>query len=118
MPEDLPHPEPGQMTLDRVLSALANPLRRHVVVTLARAEPGTERQCVSFALPVTAPTRTHHFRVLREAGLIWMLDRGNQVLTSLRRDELDRRFPGLIDAVLASQDSAHQGPLEVAATSG
>ncbi len=101
MPENLPHPEVDDLDIGAVLSALADPLRRYVVVELASREPGFEQNCTAFGLPVTKATRTHHFRVLREAGLIWMHDRGNAVLTSLRRDDVETRFPGLLGAVLA-----------------
>jgi DNA-binding transcriptional ArsR family regulator len=50
---------------------------------------------------VTKSTLTHHFRVLREAGVIEQREEGTARLNSLRRDDLDRRFPGLLDAILA-----------------
>lgn len=101
MPENLPHPDPDDLELGEVLGALADPLRRTVVVALAAQPDGFEQNCTAFGLPVTKATRTHHFRVLREAGLIWMRDRGNSVLTSLRRKDLEDRFPGLLQAVVA-----------------
>lgn len=110
MPEDLPHPAVDDIDLGAVLSALADPLRRFVVVELAVRAEGFEQNCTAFGLPVTKATRTHHFRVLREAGLIWMHDRGNAVLTSLRRDDLQRRFPGLLDAVIADGHPDISGP--------
>ncbi|MGL5817653.1 MAG: ArsR/SmtB family transcription factor [Phycicoccus sp.] len=100
MVKELPHPSIDEMDLGRVLAALADPLRRAVVVELARREDGFEQNCTAFGLPVSKATRTHHFRVLREAGLIRMSDRGNLILTSLRRADLERRFPGLIVAVV------------------
>lgn len=102
MPENLPHPTVEDLELGRVLAALADPLRRHVVATLALAPEGHEQSCTTFGLPVTAATRTHHFRVLRESGLIWMRDRGNAVLTSLRRTDIDERFPSLLHVVSAA----------------
>jgi DNA-binding transcriptional ArsR family regulator len=50
---------------------------------------------------VTKSTLTHHFRVLREAGVIEQREEGTARLNSLRREDLDARFPGLLDAVLA-----------------
>jgi DNA-binding transcriptional ArsR family regulator len=47
-------------------------------------------------------TLSHHFKVLREAGVIHQLEQGNRRWTTLRRAELDDRFPGLIDTVLRS----------------
>lgn len=90
------HPAPAEMELGRVLAALADPLRRRIVVLLAAEPEGGERACGSFGLPVTKATRTHHFKVLREAGLIHQTDRGNSRTNRLRRAELEQRFPGLI----------------------
>ncbi|AOF93032.1 bacterial regulatory, arsR family protein (plasmid) [Sinorhizobium sp. RAC02] len=98
------HPDEDEITLGAVLSALADPLRRRVVMELAQAPTGTDRTCVSFGLPVSKATLTHHFRVLREAGLIRQVDRGNSRAATLRRDEIDRRLPGLLDLVQAEGD--------------
>ncbi|MCJ8054716.1 helix-turn-helix domain-containing protein [Shinella curvata] len=95
------HPAEHEITLGAVLSALADPLRRRVVMELARAPIGTERTCASFGLPVSKATLTHHFRILRESGLIRQIDRGNSRAATLRRDDLDRRLPGLLDLVAA-----------------
>jgi DNA-binding transcriptional ArsR family regulator len=58
--------------------------------------------CGNFALDVSKSTRTHHFRVLREAGIIEQRRQGTCKLSTLRRADLDARFPGLLDAILAS----------------
>ena len=108
MPDKEGHPSPQEMDLGQVLAALADPWRRQVVRELAAAPDGTARTCASFALPMAKATRTHHFRVLREAGLIHQEDCGNARLTRLRRAEIDGRFPGLLDLVAkeAPQPSA------------
>jgi len=54
----------------------------------------------SFDVPVTKSTCTHHFKVLREAGVIQQRQRGTARLNALRREDLDARFPGLLDSVL------------------
>jgi DNA-binding transcriptional ArsR family regulator len=59
-------------------------------------------RCGSFGLPITKSTATHHFRVLREAGVIEQFADGTARLSSLRRADLDERFPGLLDAILAA----------------
>lgn len=82
-----------------MLRALADPLRREVISELAADPAGTERPCASFPMPVTKSTRTHHWRVLREAGLILQRDAGNGTFVRLRRAEFEERFPGLLDAV-------------------
>ena len=84
--------------LEDVLAALSDPVRLQIVRTLA-ADPGG-RPCGSFRLPVTKSTASHHFRVLREAGVIDQEERGRTRHTKLRRDELDQRFPGLLELVL------------------
>ena len=84
--------------LEEVLAALSDPVRMQIVRTLAREPDG--RPSGGFGLPVTKSTASHHFRVLREAGVIDQEDRGRTRHTTLRRDELDRRFPGLLDLVL------------------
>lgn len=101
MTNDLPHPGIDDIDLGKVLAALADPLRRAVVITLTQHDDDFEQNCTAFGLPVTKATRTHHFRVLREAGLIRMQDRGNLIMTSLRRADLETRFPGLLAAICA-----------------
>lgn len=111
MPDSEGHPYEEEIELGPALRAVVDPLRRAVIVALATEPDGTERNCSSFDLPVSASTRTHHFRVLREAGLIWQTDRGNARFTRLRRDEIERRLPGLLD-LLTSQPVAVDEALE------
>jgi len=101
MPDDEGHPAREEMELGAVLSALADPLRRKVVRDLTREPDGTARACVSFGLPVAKATLTHHFKVLRQAGLVRQVDRGNSRMATLRREDLDARFPGLLDVIAA-----------------
>jgi DNA-binding transcriptional ArsR family regulator len=98
-PEALTHPRREELELGPVLHALSDPMRLRIVAALAAGE---ERTCKSFGLPVVKSTCTHHFRVLREAGVIRQRQEGTARLNSLRREDLDHRFPGLIDAVLRS----------------
>lgn len=97
MPDEEGHPSVAEMNLPNVLAALNDPLRRQVVSTLIYEPDGTERTCASFDLGVSKSTLSHHFRVLRESGLVRQVDRGNSRKVSLRRDELNLRFPGLLD---------------------
>ncbi|HWU02126.1 MAG TPA: helix-turn-helix domain-containing protein [Novosphingobium sp.] len=96
MAEKLPQPDRERIELGDVLAALADPLRREVVARLAAAPEGTERTCVSFGFPLAKASLTHHFRILREAGLIAQTDYGNRRMSSLRRADIDARFPGLL----------------------
>jgi DNA-binding transcriptional ArsR family regulator len=95
--EALAHPDAEDIHLPAILHALSDPIRLSIVEALAAGE---ERTCKSFNLPVTKSTCTHHFRVLRQAGLIHQRLEGTTRLNSLRRAELDERFPGLLHAVL------------------
>jgi DNA-binding transcriptional ArsR family regulator len=94
------HPATQDLELAAVLHALSDPHRLQIVHALAD-EPAP-RRCGSFDLDVTKSTLTHHFRVLREAGVIEQRVEGTARLNSLRREDLDQRFPGVLDAVLAS----------------
>lgn len=93
------HPDRDDMQLGDVLSALADPHRRQVIAALARLPADTERTCASFNLPMSKASLTHHFRVLRHAGLIRQVDRGNSRTTKLRHEDIEARFPGLLTIV-------------------
>ena len=104
VPADLPvdslhHPAAEEIELAAVLHALSDPMRLQIVVGLATAD---HRPCGSFGLPVTKSTCTHHFKVLREAGVIRQRLEGTTRLNSLRRDDLEQRFPGLLDSILSA----------------
>lgn len=96
MPDAEGHPFREEMDLRTVANALGDPLRYQVIATLAQESVQCERHCTSFGLPVSKATRTYHFRILREAGLIWQVDRGNSRMAQLRRDDIDTCFPGLL----------------------
>lgn len=91
------HPDRDQIQLENVLTALGNPLRLNVVRGLA---DGGEHTCGSFLEGVSKSTLTHHWKVLRDSGVIWQRPSGRENLLSLRREDLDTRFPGLLDALL------------------
>jgi len=95
----LQHPAADEIDLATVMAALSDPVRVTIVRTLA--EQG-EMACGTMPLPVSPATRSHHFRVLREAGLTTTRPEGTHRYVSLRRDCLEERFPGLLDAVLAA----------------
>jgi len=95
--DSLHHPATDDIELAAVLHALSDPMRLRIVVGLATAD---HRPCGSFDLPVTKSTCTHHFKVLRESGVIRQRLEGTTRLNSLRRDELEQRFPGLLESVL------------------
>ncbi len=90
-------PRPAELSLTAVLDAFSDPVRLQIFVHLAA---GGEHTCGSCILPVAKSTSSHHFRVLREAGVIETRIDGKKRLNRLRRAALDERFPGLIDAIL------------------
>jgi DNA-binding transcriptional ArsR family regulator len=96
--DHIAQPARSELELAAVLHALSDPVRLRIVAALAVA--GEEPSCGSFDLPVTKSTCTHHFKVLREAGVIQQRQRGTARLNALRRGDLDARFPGLLDSVL------------------
>ena len=96
--DHIAQPAHSEIELAAVLHALSDPVRLRIVAALAVA--GEEPSCGSFDLPVTKSTCTHHFKVLREAGVIQQRQRGTARLNALRREDLDARFPGLLDSVL------------------
>ncbi|WP_432930704.1 ArsR/SmtB family transcription factor [Microbispora sp. CA-135349] len=92
-----PHPEVSQFDLQQVLEALVDPVRRSIVAQLDAS--GADIPCGGFDIPVSKSTATHHFTVLREAGLIRQYYVGTSRMNSLRRAEMDEAFPGLLDAL-------------------
>lgn len=93
----VPQPERDQIDLAAVLYALSDPTRLELVRQLAEAG---ERACGTFGLSATKATLSHHFKVLREAGLIHTRVEGVYRINSLRKQDLNARFPGLLNAVL------------------
>jgi DNA-binding transcriptional ArsR family regulator len=89
-------PERDEIRFPVVLEALADPVRLRIVAALA----GGERACTSFPLPVSDSTRSHHLKILRDAGITATRLVGTQRLVSLRREDMDARFPGLLDLTL------------------
>jgi DNA-binding transcriptional ArsR family regulator len=82
------------------MQALSDSCRIAVIRGLAR---GGELACSEIALDVSKATRSYHFDVLRAAGLIFTRTEGKKRMTSLRKAELDERFPGLLKLVLAGK---------------
>jgi len=96
------HPDREQIRLEHVLAALGNPMRMTVVRVLS---DGGEHTCGSVLKGVSKSTLTHHWRVLRDSGIIWQKPSGRENLLSLRKDDLDARFPGLLSFFLTAVES-------------
>lgn len=90
----------GWMELSSMFRALSDDLRRRVVRELAEDQTDSPRACGTFDLPITKASRTHHFKVLREAGLVTQEHYGNGSTLTLRRAEIDAALPGLLEALL------------------
>lgn len=97
------HPELSQITLPTVMQALSDPCRIAIVRELLVRDRALA--CNEVPLEVSKATRSHHFEVLRDAGLISTKVEGTKCMTSLRRQEIDERFPGLMDLVMAAEGS-------------
>ena len=100
------HPNLNDVPLASVLHALSDPTRLAIVRRL-NDDLGGEGLACNCAAPDELPraTLSNHFTVLRSAGLIECRKQGTMVINRLRRDEIDRRFPGLLDAVLSADSS-------------
>lgn len=93
------HPKTEELQLTAVLYALSDPTRLGIVTKLT----GRVRcSCSDFISGVSKSTMSHHFRVLREAGLIQVGREGTQHVIQLRRADMEERFPGLLESVLSA----------------
>lgn len=95
---DLYHPEAAAIRLIDVLAALGHPVRMAAVHALAGGE---ERFCGEILPDEPKSSLTHHWRALREAGVIHQRRVGRKFYLTLRRTDLDARFPGLLDLAFA-----------------
>jgi DNA-binding transcriptional ArsR family regulator len=103
---ELEYPEQGDLQLVEVLQALGDPVRLQIVRILD--ESAGAIACHEIPLPVSKSTGSHHLKVLREAGVVRAQVDGTRRYYTLRRDDLEARFPGLLDSVL--HDEAHATP--------
>lgn len=93
------HPDPNDFVLERVLYALSDPVRLGIVRHLARV---AEASCGELDGGRPKSSMSHHFRVLRDAGLVCTYGMGTTHMNSLRREDMEHRFPGLLDAILTN----------------
>lgn len=96
------HPAIEDVTIGSVLYALADPTRLEIVKKLSRGSCGLN---CSEAAPADLPksTQSHHFQILREAGLVKSERRGTEVVNALRCAEIEKRFPGVVSSIFQSQ---------------
>ncbi|GAA2251239.1 helix-turn-helix transcriptional regulator [Streptomyces amakusaensis] len=101
----LTHPGRSDIELTAVFHALSDPTRLAIVRGLVGIE---ERSCGALGIPLSKSTLSHHLKVLRDAGVTHTRIEGTHRYMSLRREDLDARFPGLLDVALAD-DPARTG---------
>ncbi|MFG2600560.1 ArsR family transcriptional regulator [Streptomyces sp. NPDC048462] len=101
LPEPLPEPAVGDLRLETVLGALSDPLRLTVVRKLLLESEGFDHTCGWFGFDRPKSSLTHHFKALREAGLTRQRQYGLERRSHVRVDDLNARFPGLLDLVAA-----------------
>jgi DNA-binding transcriptional ArsR family regulator len=88
-----------------VLQALADPVRLEIVRQLGDGE----KACGRFGIDMPKSSLSHHFRILRESGVIVSEGQGTILMNRLRREELESRFPGLIESILKEAQRKHWG---------
>ncbi|MET9258776.1 helix-turn-helix domain-containing protein [Amycolatopsis sp. NPDC004079] len=106
MSRTLPEPVVESFDLTVILGALADPGRRTILRAMYQA--GGPVDCATLVekagLGLSNPTISHHYRVLREAGLTRTVTEGRRRIVHVRTDEVEGRFPGLLEAILAAPE--------------
>ncbi|MFB8003099.1 ArsR/SmtB family transcription factor [Nocardia sp. NPDC056000] len=97
----LPEPARADLRLEHIMAALSDPLRLTMVRKLLLESPDTDRSCGWFGSDRPKSTLTHHFRVLREAGVTRQQQYGLERRSRVRVEDLDARFPGLLNLIRA-----------------
>ena len=114
----LVHPALDSITVEGILHALSDPTRVEIFSQIAASDCAAP--CSSFltvkARPVPKSTLSQHFKVLREAGLIRSERAGVEIRNTSRCAEIDTRFPGLLQAIVASLKIQSQGSAETKPT--
>ena len=99
----LPHPTREQIELPTVMDCLSDPTRLAIVHTLAQRERHADELCCGDFNNLSGKSNlAYHFAKLRAAGVMQTRIVGTNRLVRLRREDLDARFPGLLDAVIKS----------------
>lgn len=96
---EIRQPSREELALPRVLHALSDPVRMEIVLKIARAG---QVACGAFDIPMPKSTLSHHFKVLRESGVVASRREGNELINSLRLEDLEARFPGVVQTIIAA----------------
>jgi len=99
LPPPLPEPAAEDLRLDVIMGALADPLRLTIIRKLLLESEAYDHSCGWFGFDRPKSSLTHHFKALREAGLIRQRQYGLERRSRVRAEDLDARFPGLLDLV-------------------
>jgi DNA-binding transcriptional ArsR family regulator len=105
----LPHPSREQLDLAAILEALGDPTRLKLFL---QADEMCEARCGSFSAHGSKTNLSYHFQRLREAGIFQVRIEGTNRFISLRREDLEARFPGLIDSLLTAARASATAPVE------
>src|SRR2546429_1359534 len=103
VPRTLPQPTIDSITMTTVLAALADPVRRSLMREIYLNTGPIDCAMAADTVEVSAPTVSHHWRVLREAGLTTTVVNGRKRTISIREQDLEIRFPGLLKAILTPE---------------
>lgn len=95
--KNLLHPTVDQLNLPTILKALGDRTRLEILKALSKSD---ETTCSNCNIDMSKPALSHHYRVLRESGLIYVRVDGKQRFLSIRYDDIESKFPGLLGAVL------------------
>jgi DNA-binding transcriptional ArsR family regulator len=95
------HPDKSDIQLTSVLYALSDPLRLYVVSEIYKLG---ECPCGDVHVPIVKSTLSHHSKTLREAGVIRIRPSGTKRLMTIRTEDLEERFPGMLHAILNAYD--------------
>ncbi|AKR43790.1 helix-turn-helix transcriptional regulator [Methylophilus sp. TWE2] len=98
------HPAIEQVELADIMYALSDPTRLEIVARLAKA--GRKMTCGEFDLNRPKSSMSHHFKILRSAGLVETLIEGTEHMNALRVAEIEQKFPGVLQAILKSLTQA------------
>jgi DNA-binding transcriptional ArsR family regulator len=90
-------PRRDELEISSVLYALSDQIRLDIVHELSLVE---SLPCGQFNIDKPKSSLSHHFRVLRESGVVATRREGTALLNTLRKEDLDYRFPGLLEAIL------------------
>jgi DNA-binding transcriptional ArsR family regulator len=104
---DTTAPDLDQVDVATLLHALSDPVRLAIVQQIDAEGPGGEVSCGQLNVPVGKSTCTHHLKNLIASGVTAERQEGTRKYIRLRRDELDQRFPGLMDSVLRAAASGN-----------